>query len=77
MVFVSLKNLLPLIETDFHSIFLAKGDKPSSVGRYESTSGNSTGRSFSSTAFIPASECKIGIGSPQYLCLVNIQSLSL
>src|SRR5262245_9841886 len=61
-----------------HSVIAAKGDSPVPVGWYRSTSGNRTGRSFSSTATSPHFEqCTIGIGSPQYRCREKTQSRNL
>src|SRR3989344_3876246 len=59
-------------------VILARGDSPSGPGSYFSTSGNSTGKSFSGTGTTPHFlQCTTGIGSPQYLCLENTQSRNL
>ena len=60
------------------SVILESGDSPSSVGSYDSTSGSLNGSSLSGSGTHPHfSQCTSGIGSPQYLCLENTQSLNL
>src|SRR3989344_7267698 len=80
MVLVSRLALPPQFGhfTFTHLSITASGDSPVPVGSYFFTFGNFTGRSFSATATIPqVGQWTSGIGSPQYLCLLNTQSRSL
>ena len=60
------------------SVIFARGLSPVSVGSYSATSGSRSGKSSSFIGTHPhLGQFIIGIGSPQNLCLLKIQSLIL